>query len=125
MDWIRDNDYPISSPRHRGIYAEIIFKKFCNLNNIFTIKINPYMDIIEQIPYEFFTKKQLKNLRKIGKIDWDFFCLEKGKACFMEIKMGTSNISHKQRELLKMMGKIKVALFRVFEDADVFIRRLN
>lgn len=125
QEWVKENDYSLLSPRHRGFYAEMIFNKFCNKEGITIIKINPFIDILEQIPAYFLKKIQQKELKKLGKIKLDYFCFGKERGYFMAVKMGTSDISTKQRSLIKSLIKNKVFLFRVFEDADIFIKKLN
>jgi hypothetical protein len=123
--WLEENYYPIYSPRHRGIYAEIIFRKFCNEEQINVIKINQFIDILEQIPANLLKKNQQKELENL-RVDLDFFCIEKNnKNYFVEVKMGTSNLGQKQKKAVERLKKNEVFLFRVFEDGEVFIKRIN
>ena len=125
MDWIKENNYSINSPKHRGYYAEMIFRKYVISEGITAVKINSHFNILEQIPAYFLKKLQAKELEKLGKINLDFFCFGKEKGYFVVIKMGTSNLSRDQKELVSEMKRNKVFLFRIFEDADIFIKELN
>jgi hypothetical protein len=125
QDWIKENEYSILSPKHRRFYAEMVFTNFCVDNGITFIKINPHFEIIKQIPSYFLKKIQQKELKKLGKINLDFFCFEGQKGYFVGLKMGTSDLNAKQKQLIREMQKNKVFLFRVYEDAEMFIKRLN
>ncbi len=125
LEWIKENNYSIRSPRHRGYYAEMTFRKFCQEKGITSVKINPFIDVLEQIPGYFLRKMQQKELKKLGKIKLDFFCFGKEGGYFMIVKMGTSNLNANQKGIIAGMVKNKVFLFRVFEDADIFIKKLN
>ncbi|MBD3163961.1 hypothetical protein GF323_02065 [Candidatus Woesearchaeota archaeon] len=123
--WINDNGYSISSPKHRGYYAEMVFRGHCIENGITSIKINPHFSVLEQIPAYFLKKIQQKELKKLGKIGLDFFCFGRKGGYFAALKMGTGNLNQSQRKLIPEMEKNRVFLFRVFEDGDIFIKRLN
>ena len=125
LEWIKENNYSILSPRHRGFYAEMIFNKFCKKEGITSIRVNPFIKILDQIPAYFLKKIQQKELEKLGKIKVDFFCFGKERGYFVVIKMGTSDINTCQKRLIRLIEKNNVFLFRVFEDADIFIKKLN
>ena len=126
IEWIKNNEYSILSPIHRGIYADLIFRKYCNLNNIIVLKINKNLEIIEQIPADFehfFKKKELNNLKKYGKIGVKYLCFEKNKPYFVEVKMGTSAISSTEKQkILKLENS--VFEFRVYEDGEILIKKI-
>jgi len=121
-DWIKENNHSILSSRHRGIYAEMIFQKYCTNHEILSIKINPFIDILDQIPDKFLKKIQQKELKN-KRISLSFFCIEKEKGYFVDLKMGTSNLTQAQKQDIKSLNKNKIFLFRVFEDADIFIKK--
>jgi hypothetical protein len=124
--WLKTNQFSVLSPKHRGIYAEMIFKKYCLKYNILAIKINSFFPIDEQISMNFLTKKQQKELGDTQLIPLHFFCIENNKKIFLtEIKMGTSNLSLRQKTVVEKLKKIEVYLFRVFEDAEIFIKKIN
>lgn len=125
FEWVKENNYSILSPRHRNIYAEMIFRKFCKNKNIFVVKINPFIEVLEQISSNNLKKIQIKELKKIGKIRLGFFCIERGRGFFAEVRMGTSQLSTVQRKLLREMKKNNVFLFQVFEDAEMLIKKIS
>ncbi len=103
----------------------MIFKKHCKEKGIITTKINRHFSILDQIHTDYLKKTQQKELKKMDKIALDFFCLDGEKSYFAIVKMGISNPSTLQRKQAKEMKKSKVFLFRVFEDAEMLIKRIN
>ena len=120
-DWIKKHNYSILSPRHRGMYAEMVFRKYCLINKIFSQKINPKIDILAQIDADFLKKIQQKELKNLGKIPFNWFSMELGQGYFVEVKMGTSNMTKEQRNI--KFQRNKLYLFRVFEDGEIVIKK--
>ncbi|MBR9699792.1 hypothetical protein GOV09_05020 [Candidatus Woesearchaeota archaeon] len=115
--WISEYGYSLVSSKHRSIYAEMIFKKYCREHGIIAIKINPHIDVLDQIPLDFLTLKQQELLRN-KKFKVHFFCIEKDQGYFVDVRMGFSSVFHgKELE--------KVFLFRVFEDGDIVIKEFK
>jgi len=124
FSWIKENNFSISSPRHRGLYAEMIFLKHCKEKKISTSRINPHLDVLDQVPHESFKKIQQNELKKLGKIPFSWLIIERKRPYFAEIKMGTSQLNKKQKESLSLLRKNKVFLFRVFEDGEILIKKI-
>ena len=111
-EWLENNNYSIISSKHRGYYAEMVFRKFCLAENIVFVKINPHLGILEQIPTNFLKKIQQKELQKAGKSSFSFFCAEEGKGYFVAVKMGTSSLTAEQKKYAEAMNRNKAFLFR-------------
>ena len=119
LDWIRENNYSLKSPKHRGKYAEMAFLRYCKEQNIIPIRIDSMLQISEQIPLHFLSKKQQKELEKI-KLKLDYFCIENNKGYFVDCRMGMS-AAFAGKELMEN----DVFLFRVFEDGEIFIKKIR
>ncbi len=124
-DWLKRNDYSIFSPRHRGFYAEMVFRRYCLSQGITAVRINKNIDLISQIPAYFLKKIQQKEIEKLGRLPVDFFCYGKNQSFFVVVKMGTSNIASQQRNRIEMIRRNKTFLFRVFEDGEAVIRQIH
>ncbi|MDO8480602.1 MAG: hypothetical protein Q7S65_02165 [Nanoarchaeota archaeon] len=124
QDWLKEHGFSILSPRHRGLYGELAFRKFCQTAGIFALKLSSDLPILDQIPLEKLRKTQQKELKKLVKIPFHWFCQEGKQVFFAEVKMGTSSLSAIQRLALGMLAKNRVFLFQVFEDGEIVAKRL-
>ena len=124
QEWLKEHGFSLLSPRHRGLYGEFVFRKFCQTAGILALRIDPHLPVLDQIPLGNLKKIQQKELKKFGKIPFHWFCQEGKNSFFAEAKMGTSALSAVQRLALGLTVKNRAFLFQVFEDGEIVAKRL-
>jgi len=122
-DWLKNNHFSLLSSRHRGMYAELIFKRFCQKQHSLVFQLNPFLPILDQIPHKYLKKSQQNELKKQHKIPLKWLVAEKERAFFVALKMSSSPITKEENRFLKEMKKNQGFVYRVYEDGEMMIKK--